>query len=172
EIKGQPVAPPKTDARNRRARQQPDQQQCRSQNADRSPPTTNQDHGWNTKQAYEKRIEEGLNHGSVATLACLRERAAWTQPSRRFHRTPDAPPHAGSLVTCRRQLREKISDVNKVVVEDLPGFIQQADDCGISHRIVDVLGFFPAKHDVALAQDCKLLRQRALLDVEPAAQVV
>jgi hypothetical protein len=83
-----------------------------------------------------------------------------------------APLLAGSLVTCRRQLREKIPYINKVVVKDLPGFIQQAEDCGIPHRIVDVLGFFPAKHDVALAQDCKLLRQRALLDVEPIAQVV
>ncbi len=83
-----------------------------------------------------------------------------------------APLFAGSLVTCRRQLRKKIPYINKVVVKDLPGFIQQAEDCWIPHRIVDVLGFLPAKHNVALAQDCKLLRQRALLDIEPIAQVV
>src|SRR5437588_11714517 len=59
-----------------------------------------------------------------------------------------------------------------MVVEDLPGILEETEDCWIAHRVKDVLAFLAAFHDVAFPQNRQLLRQRALFHRETGAQIV
>jgi hypothetical protein len=70
------------------------------------------------------------------------------------------------------QLRQKISDIDQLVVENPPGDIQQTKNLGISHGIENVLTFFAADYDIALAENSELLRQSGLLDLQLGAQFV
>ncbi len=59
-----------------------------------------------------------------------------------------------------------------MVIEDMPRVIEQTEDGGIAYGVKDVLAFLAAGHDVAFAEHCQLLRQRALLDLEPRAELI
>ncbi len=54
-----------------------------------------------------------------------------------------------SLLASRRQLGQK---VDEMIVKNMSGIVEQTEDGGITHRVEDVLSFFPAGDDVALAQ--------------------
>ncbi len=70
------------------------------------------------------------------------------------------------------ELRKEIPDIYEVVVEDLPGVVQQTKDCLVWHRVVDVLAFLAADYNAALSQDCKLLRKRTLFNFKTGAEFV
>lgn len=78
----------------------------------------------------------------------------------------------GHLRRRRSQLRQEVTNVDQVVVENLLCILKQAENRRIADRIEDVLSFFTALNDVALPQDGKLLRQLTLFNFEPSAQVV
>ena len=70
------------------------------------------------------------------------------------------------------QLRQQISYVDEVIVKDLSGDIEKAENLRITSRVVDVLPFFAAHNDVALPEDGKLLGKGGLLYGESGAEFV
>jgi hypothetical protein len=50
------------------------------------------------------------------------------------------------------ELRKQVPYIYQVVVEDLPGVVEQAKDCLVWHRVVDVLAFLAADYDAALCK--------------------
>ena len=60
-----------------------------------------------------------------------------------------------SLPTCWGQLRQEITDVNEVIVEDPLRVVQQAEDCRIRYRVEDVLSLL-----AALQRCCSCAAQR------------
>src|SRR5208283_686864 len=78
----------------------------------------------------------------------------------------------GSLLPRRGKLRKEVPDVYQVVVEDLPGIVEQTKDCLVWHRVVDVLAFLATDYNAALSQDCKLLRKRTLFGFQAGAELI
>jgi hypothetical protein len=69
-------------------------------------------------------------------------------------------------------LGEHVSDANQMVIEYLLGYIEQLENSGIPHRVVDVQSLLAPNHNIARAQDGKLLGKSALLDLKKAAEFV
>lgn len=69
-------------------------------------------------------------------------------------------------------MRQEITNVDQVIIEDALCIIEQEEDARVADRIEDVLRLLAAFNDVALAQDSQLLRERALLDSQSSTQVV
>lgn len=77
-----------------------------------------------------------------------------------------------SLLPRWAKLGKEVPDVYQVVVEDLPGLVKQTKDCLVRHGVVNVLAFLAADYNAALAQDCKLLRKRALFNFQSGAELI
>jgi len=60
-------------------------------------------------------------------------------------------------------LGKKVFNIDQLVVEDLFGNIEQSKNSCVPDRVVNIQSFLPANHNIAGAQDRKLLGKRALL---------
>jgi hypothetical protein len=69
-------------------------------------------------------------------------------------------------------LRKHIFDPNQLIVEYLFRDIKQSKDRAVSDRVVDVQAFFATGHDIASAQDCELLGQRALFNLQKITELI
>jgi len=59
-----------------------------------------------------------------------------------------------------------------MVVENFLCYIEQRKDLRIANGVVNILALLASTDDASISEHRKLLRQSALLDVEPAAEVV
>jgi hypothetical protein len=77
------------------------------------------------------------------------------------------------MVSSRSSLKlaEHLSDSDKLFVEDLPGYIEQAKDIWIADRVENVETILAGGDEIAAAEDGELLGQGALLSVQPAAKI-
>jgi hypothetical protein len=69
------------------------------------------------------------------------------------------------------ELAEHLSHSDKLLVEDLPGYIEQAKDIWIADRVENVETILAGGDEIAAAEDGELLGQRALLRVQPFAKI-
>ena len=69
-------------------------------------------------------------------------------------------------------LRQEVSNVNQMVVENLSRHVEEAEHCGVTNRVEDIAPILPANNDIPVSKNCELLGKSRLLDSKPKAQLV
>jgi hypothetical protein len=77
-----------------------------------------------------------------------------------------------SAARCTLDLRQKVSNVNQMVVENLSRHVEQAQHCGVTNRVEDIAPILPANNDIPVSKNRELLGKSRLLDSKPQAEVV
>ena len=104
----------------------------------------------------------------------LRTAAAFVLPKystvqRRLLHARDGGRAANQRLSARAfalQLPQQILSADQMVVENLPGRLQELADQGISHGVSNADALFRARHNVAGAQHGELLRYDRLIDAK------
>src|SRR5260370_10331450 len=69
-------------------------------------------------------------------------------------------------------LGKQMFNINQLVIKDLFGNIEQSKNSCVPDRVVNIQSFLPANHNIAGAQDRKLLGKRALLHLEKITELI
>jgi len=69
-------------------------------------------------------------------------------------------------------LGKQVLNIDQLVIKDLFGDIEEPKNSCVADGVVNIQSFFPANHNIAGAQDRKLLGKRALLHLEKITELI